>query len=473
MDSGGNKMEHRTSLHNYILQDLRGRIVSEHIPPGSVLPSIPHLMRQYAAGRSTIRNVLASLGSDGLVQLEERRPAKVRGMPHDDTWRTRWERTVLCDRFAVLGSYFSMRRLLPAILLFGTRYCSAQALPRYAAAAGENYTCTDFTGLLEDILASTGPAVQRLLPPFLLHSALPYFWDISAAVRSSCTAVVRELGTHSPDEQRIAQALSAVCASVHCIVRGLADRSPELPRGLNSDSSWILFPEIEHQYTRIILDLLVRIGIGGRDRVGLLPSEENLSAHYRVSVSTVREALWRLESAGFTKTINGRGTVVMGWEPSAVSARSCGWLEKILLCALYASQLTALAMPSCALEAAERTTKEDLRALENTFHRSNLPIRALFHFVVHRQRLRQIRLILLRAGALCDFGLSLATAENPRELHDMLKAAAWELFTYLSQGQSKEFARALTDLYRSNVRSARDNLVVCHQSKEARAIHIP
>lgn len=466
-------MEQRTSLHDYILADLRARLLSEHIAPGSRLPSIPQLMLQYNAGRSTIRDVLAQLQENGFVELNDRRAARARLHGRGEQWKAEWEATILRDRFALLGSYFTMTRIMPAILMFSVQYCSAQALPGYADALSADAACTAFSGFLEELLASAGIAVQRLLPAFLLHSALPYFWDQSSVMRASCHALVAELGTGHPDDARVTQNIGAACASVHCIVRKLAAGAGRLPKGSGDNAAWVLFPEIGHCYTQIALDLLIRIGTGGWSSIGMLPSERKLSEHYAVSVCTVREALDRLESAGFTHTINGRGTLVSSAGPDEHARQHSDWLEELLLCALHAGQLTTLVMPTCAREAAERTTPEDLRALENTFKRASVPIRSLFHFVVHRQRLQPLRTILQRAGTLCDWGLTLAVAHDRAALRSELEDAAWTMLGHLEANRPAEFAQALTDLYRGAVLSAKDTLVLQYGSGEARAVHLP
>lgn len=52
-----------------IANDLRGRIASGELPPGSRLPSITHLMQEYGVARNTARRAIAILADENLVEV--------------------------------------------------------------------------------------------------------------------------------------------------------------------------------------------------------------------------------------------------------------------------------------------------------------------------------------------------------------------------------------------------------------------
>lgn len=468
-------MEKRVSTYDYVKDDLRARILSGYLAPGSPLPTPTALADRYGSSRFMLRGILADLQAEGLVDVPGGRiPTTVRARPHDAAWQAAWEATILADRYSLLGCYFTAAKILPPLIIFTARHADTERLRRtYENRALQSEDCLGFLHLMEDLLWTAGEAVRRLVPAFLRHAALPYFWEVDGEIRAACVDLAQEVGKGGRDEYRMNVAMRTVCAHVREIVRSLGEKAGSMPPVREPDVGWVLFPEIEKFSVRVIIDLLIRIGAGGWQRGGMLPPERQLAEHYGVSGSTVRESLFRLQAAGFTKTINGKGTVVVGRGPKSMPVPAAPWLEQILVCALYAGQLTALVMPTCALEAAERTTPEDIRALETTFQRSHLPVRTLFHFVVHRQRLKPMRTILEHAGPLCDWGLHLALAVDRPGTLESLEASAVEMLDLLRAGETDAFSRAMTSLYRAQVRYTRETLAQRYGNETARSSHVP
>jgi GntR family transcriptional regulator len=60
---------------------LRGRIVSGEWPPGRRVPSEKWLMQEYDLARNTVREALAALRAEGLVDVERGRGTRVRQPP--------------------------------------------------------------------------------------------------------------------------------------------------------------------------------------------------------------------------------------------------------------------------------------------------------------------------------------------------------------------------------------------------------
>ncbi|ABP52630.1 GntR family transcriptional regulator [Salinispora tropica] len=56
--------------HEQVAADLRSRIMSGELPPGSALPSIPTLVRQYSAATATVQRALGALKAEGSVYSE-------------------------------------------------------------------------------------------------------------------------------------------------------------------------------------------------------------------------------------------------------------------------------------------------------------------------------------------------------------------------------------------------------------------
>ncbi|MER7455417.1 GntR family transcriptional regulator [Micromonospora sp. NPDC126480] len=76
--------------HEQIAADLRARIMSGDLAPGSQLPSIPILVTQYSAATATVQRALASLKAEGSVHsavgkgvyVRDRRPQAVEAVPY-------------------------------------------------------------------------------------------------------------------------------------------------------------------------------------------------------------------------------------------------------------------------------------------------------------------------------------------------------------------------------------------------------
>ncbi|WP_027644747.1 GntR family transcriptional regulator [Salinispora oceanensis] len=56
--------------HEQVAADLRSRIMSGELPPGSALPSIPTLVQQYSAATATVQRALGALKAEGAVYSE-------------------------------------------------------------------------------------------------------------------------------------------------------------------------------------------------------------------------------------------------------------------------------------------------------------------------------------------------------------------------------------------------------------------
>jgi GntR family transcriptional regulator len=60
---------------------IRQRVAKEHWPPGSLLPSIEHLMREFDVARVTVRQAIALLADEGLLSPQRGRGTFITGKP--------------------------------------------------------------------------------------------------------------------------------------------------------------------------------------------------------------------------------------------------------------------------------------------------------------------------------------------------------------------------------------------------------
>ena len=65
-------------LHRQVADALRARIMSGEWPAGMKLPSETHLRQEYAVGRGTVRQAIAALRAEGLLEVQHGFGTRVR-----------------------------------------------------------------------------------------------------------------------------------------------------------------------------------------------------------------------------------------------------------------------------------------------------------------------------------------------------------------------------------------------------------
>ncbi|HET9655348.1 MAG TPA: winged helix-turn-helix domain-containing protein, partial [Kineosporiaceae bacterium] len=74
----------RLPVYQQIAEDLRARITSGELPPGSRLPSESQMIDHYGVSRITVRHAVAALRAAGLVDTSHGRATLVRAAPGTD-----------------------------------------------------------------------------------------------------------------------------------------------------------------------------------------------------------------------------------------------------------------------------------------------------------------------------------------------------------------------------------------------------
>lgn len=120
----------------------------------------------------------------------------------------------------------------------------------------------------------------------------------------------------------------------------------------------------DYYYTRIVRDLTRKIGTGVYPAGTYLPYEAQLAKQYDVSASTVRKALGLLEQRGYTKTLNGKGTMVL--TPDQINTEQAlldFTTKRDTLIYLHSLQLMVLLSYPVAAYTAPRFNEDDLKQL--------------------------------------------------------------------------------------------------------------
>lgn len=70
-------MKDKTTLFEYLYENLKEQIVSGRIKCGESLPSMNSVSEQYNIGIRTVKDVFRALSSEGYIKTEERKAAVV------------------------------------------------------------------------------------------------------------------------------------------------------------------------------------------------------------------------------------------------------------------------------------------------------------------------------------------------------------------------------------------------------------
>ena len=67
----------KNTLFEFLYQNLHDQITCGHFKNGDTLPSMPQLSAIYNVGIRTVKDVLAKLKAEGLIETTERKPARI------------------------------------------------------------------------------------------------------------------------------------------------------------------------------------------------------------------------------------------------------------------------------------------------------------------------------------------------------------------------------------------------------------
>ena len=110
-------MKPQETRFSYVYQNLKGKIVSGQLLPGSRLSSSRDLCEEYHVGIYTITNVLNSLREEGFIDIQPRRAATV--LPWNEGQSQRSEELAILERRNSLSQlYKTFSLLLPSLMTF-------------------------------------------------------------------------------------------------------------------------------------------------------------------------------------------------------------------------------------------------------------------------------------------------------------------------------------------------------------------
>lgn len=484
-------MKPQETRFSYVYQNLKGKIISGQLLPGSRLSSSRDLCEEYHVGIYTITNVLNALREEGLIDIQPRRAAIV--LPWNENQSPFSEElTILEHRDNLLQLYQTFSLLLPAFMTFASQNCRIEDMPHYKRAMKVAQNGVKAGGwrvasaLIGDILNSSGNALLfDLYTLFELNSNLTFFTEkcqffIDRFLNSATSVteyIVEVLKGTDPVHKygQLAGIYGKLSMSVDETLKYLADKNPEYPAQNDFQFSWNPLRGRNFCYARIVQDLTNKIGSGVYPEGTFLPHEAELAEQYEVSVFTVRKALDILERRGFSKTLNAKGTLVLLPDDSVLSRTlQDKAAKKEILTYLCSLQLIILLIRPAALLAMPHFREEDVKELDVRLKTSgNIILNDIFQSLLKRLKLEPFRDILAETSRISEFGYYMSFYPDRLGTRSQLNEKGLESYGYLRNGDAEAFAESMEDCYRHILTAARAYMVEKYNFNEALSVRIP
>ena len=110
-------MKDKTTLFEYLYENLKEQIVSGRIKCGESLPSMNSVSEQYNIGIRTVKDVFRALSSEGYIKTEERKAAVVIYSDNKDSQESA-VKYVLERKSFIVEVYQTMALLMPELFCF-------------------------------------------------------------------------------------------------------------------------------------------------------------------------------------------------------------------------------------------------------------------------------------------------------------------------------------------------------------------
>lgn len=134
----------KNTLFEFLYQNLHDQITCGHLKPGDTLPSMPQLAAIYNVGIRTVKDVLARLKTEGLIQTTERKPARVIYRAENSASQS-YAVGLLRRQESLTEVYQTMGLILPSIFHFSAAHCDIKKLPPIRSCSKNN--CQDTAAL--------------------------------------------------------------------------------------------------------------------------------------------------------------------------------------------------------------------------------------------------------------------------------------------------------------------------------------
>lgn len=484
-------MEEKATRFSYVYQNLKERILTGQLQPGSRLSSSRKLCQEYQVGIRTINEVLDALKKEGLIKVEPRKAPVIcqKGTVLEPEAAVL---AVLAAEDDVRQVYQTMTLLLPQLLTFSSWNCPVEELPYYKKAMKVDRMGLEVggwravSGLFQDVLHHSGnPLFADVYSAIELHGRANFFiedqYPFTGLTLRTTSPMVTELIAmlKGPDPVQKYRKLTAMyenlASQVDSSLHLLRSSFPDCPTGGGSCFEWNPVRGRDHYYTRIVRDLVNKIGSGAYKPGSYLPREADLAKEYGVSVFTVRNALAQLGRLGFGKTYNVKGTMVTIPNDSTVLCTLQNQVSKQdTLLYIYALHFLSLAIGPSARLAAPLFTAEEIKELVHRFKDSAaIPLGDIYDLLLNHLQLEPLRTIFSELRRLVQWGYYFAFYRIKSGNIDKLNQKALEALQSLQNSDVSGFADGLSECYCLILDTVRQFVVEKYDLREALNLRIP
>lgn len=471
-------MEQKNTLSNYLYNNLKEQILTGILPYGAALPSISQLCDIYNVGIRTVRDVLKKLAQEGFIRTEERRPSVViycQCVPNTE----KAVYTVLQHKRAVLSVYHTIAALMPPLFTFSADICDKEKLQQYLwlLEQDKRYHRNKwqiYSVFLHNLLdASENLLFRDIYVSLEIYAEIPFFWERREDFPYCGERAGKQDTYWRPDllkPETTAEGFhyfSALFRSTSNIIEtymeNLSFLYPKIEDSGRDPFSWSSTLGRDHYYMQITQDIIDKIGTGYYGDREFLPPEAVLARQYRVSVATIRKALATLNTLGFCRTYNVKGTQVVLFNDAATySCMKDRLYRKDTLIYLSGLQFMILAIPPAVVLIFERITpdmKKDMKArcqLPNS-----IPVDIIMECVIGMLPLPPFQHIMREVKSLLHWGYYFSFYAEGNHRSNKINLMGLEALDHLLQNDCAAFTEQLSDCYRYLLAFVRDFMTEC------------
>lgn len=482
-------MNTKETKFDYVYRNLRERIVSGVIPKGNRLSSSRKLCDEFHVSIYTITNVLNKLKEEGMIEIE---PRKTPIVVYNTNENKDLAEKILSQRDVFLQLYETMALIIPPILTFSSKGLeSTNLLPHYIEIEKIKKRTLPpdkwriISNIYRDIInRSQNPFIEDLYNNFELHSYLSFFAEEQKAytgisIRDSIPDIkhlVTKLNLSDPLKryEHFNKVYNTAFSIIKCSLENLEKSVKTLP-AQTGEFTWDIRRGKNYQYRQITQDLIDKIGRGIYPYDTFLPSEAMLAKEYNVSVSTIRKSLSIMFQIGFTKTINGKGTLVI--TPSDANNYEINKfpnLKQDALSYLYALQLMLLIIGIASYRAAEKFSESEIEILtDNAKDTNTISFDNLLSEIINKTDLKPLKEILIQTNEVIEWGYYLSLYNNKTQSIYKLNKKSLQACYYLKKKDYHSFAFEMEDCFRLILKAVRKYMIEVNNIKEAKDIFIP
>lgn len=468
-------MKEKTTLFEYLYENLKEQIISGRIKCGERLPSMNSVCEQYNIGIRTVKDVFKTLSNEGYIETEERKAAVVIYSDNKDGQKLA-VKYVLERKSFIIEVYKTLAVLMPELFCFSSQVCGRKYLNLWEKTLSRSKkkdmqnrwnAASDF---LNNILEKSKNLLFRdLFVSLEVYARLPLFSSYDGFIKLVDTKsignsmwVMESLLTGKRTEiiYRFGLMYDAVINAIEKYLDMMAEKNPNIAE-TEYDYSWVAERGREHYYTQIARDLIDKIGSGIYKTDTFLPHEAELAEQYGVGVSTIRKAMLMLNELGFAQTFNAKGTKAMlqNKEMAMKSIKNKKYKRDTLMY-LSALQLMTITVKAAAVSAFQNIDKNIINELDKKMKiQDSIPLDCIQECINKCVSLRPLKTILEETGKIIYGGYYYAFYRDGSQAANLLNLKSQKAFECLKHRDKEGFASRISECYGHILKIVRDYLI--------------